>query len=70
MSNAYAKPNLFTYPSTMKLAVTKVATTVLSTAVMVKAREKMKAAADGDGMSGYSSVQACAWLIYKSGREA
>jgi hypothetical protein len=54
----------------MKLAVTKVVTTVLSTAAMVKAREKMKAAADGDGMSGYSSVQACAWLIYKSGREA
>ncbi|KIK70882.1 hypothetical protein GYMLUDRAFT_66097 [Collybiopsis luxurians FD-317 M1] len=49
-----AKPSLFAYPPTTpppkKEAVTKVATAVLSTTAKVKAREKKKAAAEGDAM--------------------
>ena len=49
-----AKPSLFAYPSPTKTpkkeAVTKVATAVLSTTAKVKAREKKKAAAEGDAM--------------------
>ncbi|RDB29217.1 26S proteasome non-ATPase regulatory subunit 1 A [Hypsizygus marmoreus] len=49
-----AKPSLFAYPSSTKPpkkeAVTKVATAVLSTTAKVKAREKKKAAAEGDLM--------------------
>ena len=52
MSNA--KPSLFAYPAPIKPpkkeAVAKVATAVLSTTAKVKAREKKKAAADGDSM--------------------
>jgi 26S proteasome regulatory subunit N2 len=47
-----AKPSLFAYPASTKPpkkeAVTKVATAVLSTTAKVKAREKKKAAAEGD----------------------
>ncbi|KAF5375084.1 hypothetical protein D9758_000379 [Tetrapyrgos nigripes] len=47
-----ARPSLFAYPSAVKPqkkeAATKVATAVLSTTAKVKAREKKKAAADGD----------------------
>ncbi|KAJ2927156.1 hypothetical protein H1R20_g9903, partial [Candolleomyces eurysporus] len=49
-----AKPSLFTYPSATKTpkkeAATKVATAVLSTTAKVKAREKKKAAAEGETM--------------------
>ena len=49
-----AKPGLFAYPSSVKPpkkeAVTKVATAVLSTTAKVKAREKRKAAAEGEAM--------------------
>jgi 26S proteasome regulatory subunit N2 len=49
-----AKPSLFTYPSATKPpkkeAATKVATAVLSTTAKVKAREKKKAAAEGETM--------------------
>jgi 26S proteasome regulatory subunit N2 len=49
-----AKPSLFAYPSSTKPpkkeTVTKVATAVLSTTAKVKAREKKKAAAEGDAM--------------------
>jgi len=49
-----AKPSLFAYPSATKPpkkeAATKVATAVLSTTAKVKAREKKKAAAEGEGM--------------------
>lgn len=49
-----AKPSLFAYPSSTKPpkkeTVTKVATAVLSTTAKVKAREKKKAAAEGEGM--------------------
>jgi 26S proteasome regulatory subunit N2 len=49
-----AKPSLFAYPALTKPpkkeAVAKVATVVLSTTAKVKAREKKKAAADGDSM--------------------
>jgi 26S proteasome regulatory subunit N2 len=49
-----AKPSLFAYPASVKPpkkeAVTKVATAVLSTTAKVKAREKKKAAAEGDAM--------------------
>ncbi|KAF5385252.1 hypothetical protein D9615_001452 [Tricholomella constricta] len=49
-----AKPSLFAYPSLTKPpkkeTVTKVATAVLSTTAKVKAREKKKAAAEGDAM--------------------
>ncbi|KAF9646109.1 26S proteasome regulatory complex non-ATPase subcomplex Rpn2/Psmd1 subunit [Thelephora ganbajun] len=47
-----AKPSLFAYPSSTKPAkkeaITKVATAVLSTTAKVKAREKKKAAAEGE----------------------
>lgn len=50
-----AKPSLFAYPSTTKPpkkeTVTKVAAAVLSTTAKVKAREKRKAAAEGDLVS-------------------
>ncbi|KAE9408198.1 26S proteasome regulatory complex, non-ATPase subcomplex, Rpn2/Psmd1 subunit [Gymnopus androsaceus JB14] len=49
-----AKPSLFAYPPATpppkKEAVAKVATAVLSTTAKVKAREKKKAAAEGDAM--------------------
>ncbi|KAJ4002415.1 D-isomer specific 2-hydroxyacid dehydrogenase [Lentinula boryana] len=49
-----AKPSLFAYPPTTpppkKETVTKVATAVLSTTAKVKAREKKKAATEGDAM--------------------
>lgn len=49
-----SKPSLFAYPSTVKPpkkeAVAKVATAVLSTTAKVKAREKKKAAAEGEAM--------------------
>jgi len=49
-----AKPSLFAYPSPTKPpkkeTVTKVATAVLSTTAKMKAREKKKAAAEGDSM--------------------
>ncbi|KAG7099168.1 hypothetical protein E1B28_001039 [Marasmius oreades] len=49
-----AKPSLFAYPPSTKPpkkeTVAKVATAVLSTTAKVKAREKKKAAADGDAM--------------------
>ncbi|KII93864.1 hypothetical protein PLICRDRAFT_36086 [Plicaturopsis crispa FD-325 SS-3] len=49
-----ARPSLFAYPSPTKPpkkeTVTKVATAVLSTTAKVKAREKKKAAAEGDAM--------------------
>jgi hypothetical protein len=49
-----AKPSLFAYPlptkPPKKETVTKVATAVLSTTAKVKAREKKKAAAEGDSM--------------------
>ncbi|KAK7059054.1 proteasome regulatory particle base subunit [Paramarasmius palmivorus] len=49
-----AKPSLFAYPPSTKPpkkeTVTKVATAVLSTTAKVKAREKKKAAAEGDAM--------------------
>lgn len=49
-----ARPSLFAYPLSTKPpkkeAVTKVATAVLSTTAKVKAREKKKAAAEGDTM--------------------
>ncbi|KAJ3883307.1 D-isomer specific 2-hydroxyacid dehydrogenase [Lentinula edodes] len=49
-----AKPSLFAYPPTTappkKETVIKVATAVLSTTAKVKAREKKKAAAEGDAM--------------------
>jgi len=49
-----ARPSLFAYPSPIKPpkkeAVTKVATAVLSTTAKVKAREKKKAAAEGEPM--------------------
>uniref|UniRef100_A0A0W0FGL5 26S proteasome regulatory subunit RPN2 n=1 Tax=Moniliophthora roreri TaxID=221103 RepID=A0A0W0FGL5_MONRR len=49
-----AKPSLFAYPSSTKPpkkeTVAKVATAVLSTTAKVKAREKKKAAAEGDAM--------------------
>jgi len=47
-----ARPSLFAYPGATKPqkkeTATKVATAVLSTTAKVKAREKKKAAADGD----------------------
>ena len=47
-----AKPSLFAYPSSTKPAkkeaIAKVATAVLSTTAKVKAREKKKAAAEGE----------------------
>ncbi|KAJ8482928.1 hypothetical protein ONZ51_g5045 [Trametes cubensis] len=50
-----ARPSLFAYPSPMKPpkkeAVTKVATAVLSTTAKAKAREKRKAAAEGETMA-------------------
>jgi 26S proteasome regulatory subunit N2 len=49
-----ARPSLFAYPTSTKPpkkeAVTKVATAVLSTTAKVKAREKKKAAVEGDSM--------------------
>lgn len=49
-----AKPSLFAYPLSTKPpkkeTATKVATAVLSTTAKVKAREKRKAAAEGDNM--------------------
>jgi 26S proteasome regulatory subunit N2 len=49
-----AKPSLFAYPASTKPpkkeAVVKVATVVLSTTAKVKAREKKKAAVEGDSM--------------------
>jgi len=49
-----AKPSLFAYPAPTKPpkkeAVSKVATAVLSTTAKVKARDKKKAAAEGDSM--------------------
>lgn len=49
-----AKPSLFAYPQPTqppkKETVTKVATAVLSTTAKAKAREKKKAAAEGDAM--------------------
>jgi 26S proteasome regulatory subunit N2 len=49
-----AKPSLFAYPAPTKPpkkeAVSKVATAVLSTTAKVKARDKKKAAAEGDPM--------------------
>jgi 26S proteasome regulatory subunit RPN2 C-terminal domain len=49
-----ARPSLFAYPTLTKPpkkeTVTKVATAVLSTTAKVKAREKKKAAAEGDAM--------------------
>jgi 26S proteasome regulatory subunit N2 len=53
-----ARPSLFAYPSSdkppKKEAVSKVAVAVLSTTAKVKAREKKKAAADGDAMDNVS----------------
>jgi 26S proteasome regulatory subunit N2 len=49
-----AKPSLFAYPTPTKPpkkeTLSKVATAVLSTTAKVKAREKKKAAAEGDLM--------------------
>ena len=54
-----AKPSLFAYPAPTnppkKEAVGKVATAVLSTTAKVKAREKKKAAAEGEAMETVSS---------------
>jgi len=61
MSNA--KPSLFTYPSPTKPpkkeAVAKVATAVLLTTAKMKAREKTKAAAEGDSMDTVSVILIC-----------
>jgi 26S proteasome regulatory subunit N2 len=55
-----AKPSLFAYPlptkPPKKETVTKVATAVLSTTAKMKAREKKKAAAEGDSMDTVSIV--------------
>lgn len=52
--NSNARPSLFAYPPPTqppkKEAVTKVATAVLSTTAKQKARDKKKAAAEGDVM--------------------
>jgi 26S proteasome regulatory subunit N2 len=75
MSNA--GPSLFAYPSMMKPpkreAVTKVMTAVLSTTAKAKAKEKNKAAAEGDSMAtvcldNFRSI--LHGLICKSGRES
>ena len=56
-----AKPSLFAYPSSTKPpkkeAVAKVATAVLSTTAKAKAREKRKAAEQGEAMPTVSNVQ-------------
>lgn len=56
-----AKPSLFAYPSSTKPpkkeAVTKVATAVLSTTAKAKAREKRKAAEQGEAMPTVSNVR-------------
>jgi 26S proteasome regulatory subunit N2 len=61
MSNA--KPGLFTYPSPTKPpkqeAVIKVATAVLLTMAKMKAREKKKAAAEGDSIDIVSVILIC-----------
>jgi 26S proteasome regulatory subunit N2 len=55
-----AKPSLFAYPPATKPpkkeAVSKVAVAVLSTTAKVKAREKKKAAADGEAMDVVSQI--------------
>lgn len=57
-----AKPSLFAYPKPTeppkKETVTKVATAVLSTTAKAKAREKKKAAAEGDQMDTVSQSRA------------
>jgi 26S proteasome regulatory subunit N2 len=69
--------SLFAYPSMTKPpkkeAVIKVTTAVLSTIAKVKAKEKKKAAAEGDSMATvcldiFRSI--LYGLIYKSGRES
>lgn len=58
-----ARPSLFAYPSSVKPpkkeTVTKVATAVLSTTAKVKAREKKKAAAEGDPMDTVCTTLLC-----------
>jgi 26S proteasome regulatory subunit N2 len=61
-----AKPSLFAYPAPTQVAkketITKVTTAVLSTTAKAKAREKKKAAAEGDVMD---TVCAC-YMSYSS----